>query len=637
MKRTIRFFPKIFLVFIAIVAGSVTFAHSANVTLRWDANVPAPEGYRVFIREGSQSYNYKNPIKTILTAENTTECTLIGLIEGTAYHFVVRAYDGALESADSEEVSYTPAVVVPNQTPHADAGDNQTVYEAASVTLDGSGSTDADGTLSNYQWVQTGGTGVSLFNATAAQASFTAPVVDFNGETLTFTLTVTDDDGSSSIGTTTVSVLKSSSTDVDGDNVPDVLDLFPNDPDEWADNDGDGTGDNEDADDDNDGMPDTWEAAFGLDPFTNDAALDADGDGVTNFQEFQSDSNPTTAPSNTVPDAPVIDSATQIELVTLTPVLVSSAYFDLDNDDHFQSQWQISTESDFSTLILDETSETQLTAYTVGEMVLDVETIYHWRVRFIDERNGMSDWSEVSTFTTVDSADDTNTNGIPDAQEVDASVDVNENGIADYLEDTIMTVNTVEGQSIVGVEVVSDQATLVSAKSLPTDTIADQSVKMGFGLIGFKLYLQDGVTSATVKIHFSSRVPKDANLYLYKYVADSGWQVYDNSVFAPNRKSVTLLLEDGGVGDEDGVRNGVIVDPSGIAYTDSLSPDSAAISTGADSSGGGGGGGCFISAGTQDLRALDSNFSNGAMLVLTMMLATGIVFATVRHQVTKKN
>ena len=119
MKRTIRFFPKIFLVFIAIVAGSVTFAHSANVTLRWDANVPAPEGYRVFIREGSQSYNYKNPIKTILTAENTTECTLIGLIEGTAYHFVVRAYDGALESADSEEVSYTPAVVVPNQTPHA--------------------------------------------------------------------------------------------------------------------------------------------------------------------------------------------------------------------------------------------------------------------------------------------------------------------------------------------------------------------------------------------------------------------------------------------------------------------------------------------------------------------------------------
>ena len=64
----------------------------------------------------------------------------------------------------------------------------------------------------------------------------------------------------------TVSVLKSSSTDVDGDQVPDVLDLFPNDPNEWADNDGDGMGDNQDPDDDNDGMTDVWEIAYGLDP-----------------------------------------------------------------------------------------------------------------------------------------------------------------------------------------------------------------------------------------------------------------------------------------------------------------------------------------------------------------------------------
>lgn len=633
MKRTIRSFTTTFLALIAISAGCVTFAYSANVTLRWDANVPAPEGYRVFAREGSGSYDYTTPLRTILTTANMTECTLIGLNEGVTYHFVVRAFEGDLESADSEEVSYTPAAVVPNQAPNADAGDNQTVFETASVALDGSGSTDVDGTLSSYEWVQTGGSGITLVNAAAAQASFTAPVVDLNGETLTFSLTVTDNDGSSSIATTTVMVLKSSSTDVDGDNVPDILDLFPNDPGEWADNDGDGTGDNQDADDDNDGMPDAWETLYGLDPLTNDAALDADGDGVTNLDEFQSDTNPATAPGNTAPEAPVIDGATQIELVTLTPVLVSGAYFDLDNDDHLQSQWQISTESDFSTLILDDTSETQLTAYTVGEMILDVETVYYWRVRFIDQRNGLSDWSDVSTFTTVDGSDDANTNGIPDDQEVDALVDVNENGIADYLEDTIMTVNTVEGQSIVGVEVVSENATLVSIKSLPTDTIADQSVKMGFGLVGFKLYLQDGVTTATVKIHFSSRVPKDAKLY--KYVTDSGWQVYDSCVFAPNRKSVTLLLEDGGTGDEDGIQNGVIVDPSGIAYTDSLASESAAIfSTGTNSVGSSGGSSCFISAGNQSMGALDTIFSNAVMLVLTMMLATGIVFAVAR-QVTK--
>jgi chitinase len=100
------------------------------------------------------------------------------------------------------------------------------------------------------------------------------------------------------------------------------------------------------------------------------------------------------------------------------------------------------------------------------------ETVYYWRVRFIDSRNGLSDWSDTSTFTTIDNPDDANTNGIPDDQEVDASVDVNENGIADYLEDNIMTVNTVEGQSIVGIEVVSENATLVSIKSMPTDTIS---------------------------------------------------------------------------------------------------------------------------------------------------------------------
>ena len=65
-----------------------------------------------------------------------------------------------------------------------------------------------------------------------------------------------------------------------------------------------------------------------------------------------------------------------------------------------------------------------------------------------------------------------------------------------------------------------------------------------------------------MKISFGKRVAKGANLY--KYLTDSGWQVYDYAVFAPNRKSVTLMLEDGGAGDEDGVVNGVIVDPIGV-------------------------------------------------------------------------
>ncbi len=633
MKLSTRSFLKAFFASIAIIAGIVTSAHSANVTLRWDANVPAPEGYRVFAREGTQSYRYDQPLKQ--TADTT--CTMTGLNEGVTYHFVVRAFDGLLESADSEEVSYTPAAVVPNQAPTAVAGQNQVVYEVASVTLDGSGSSDLDGSIAGFQWAQIGGTGIFINGANTSQASFTAPVVGLDGDTLTFRLTVTDDDGSSSTSNMTVSVLKSSSTDVDGDHVPDVLDLFPDNSTEWADNDGDGIGDNEDPDDDNDGMTDVWEIAYGLDPLVNDSGLDADGDKLTNLDEFLADTNPTAAPDNIAPDAPVIESAIQIDRVGLTPVLVSGMYFDTDHDDHFQSQWQISTESDFSTLVLDETSKIQLTAYTVGEMVLDVDTVYYWRVKFIDSRNGASDWSQPATFTTIsaDSAGDPNYNGVPDAQEVDESVDVNENGIADLLEANLISVNTIEGQTIVSVEVISDHVTLVSVKSLATDMIPDQSVKMGFGLIGFKLYLENGVKTAVVRIHFSTRAPKDA--LLYKYISDTGWEVYGNAVFAQNRKSVTVMLEDGGMGDEDGVENGVIVDPTGLAYVDSTTSDSATLSTGGTSTGGSGYTYCFISAGIQDMGWVDSTCSSAAMLMIVTLLTAGITFSAAFQKLTKIN
>ena len=503
------------------------------MTLRWDANNPAPEGYRVFARQSGQRYHYTRPI----WESNQTTCTLIGLNQGVTYHFVVRAFDGNLESADSQEVSCVANAPISNQKPSVDPGQNQTVYEKVMVILDGSGSI---------------------------------------------------------------------RTDVDGDNVPDVFDRFPNDPGEWADNDHDGIGDNQDTDDDNDGMTDSWELSNGLDPLSNDAGQDADGDGVTNLAEFMAETNPTAAPGNTGPDAPVVDTDLKAEQTGLAPVLVAGDYFDTDNDSHYQTRWQISTESNFATLILDETCQTQLTTYTVGPMVLDTDTVYYWRVKYIDERRGASQWSQTATFTTVSAhhSDDTDSNGIPDAQEVGPSADVDEDGTPDCQEANMMSVNTVEGQAMVGVEPVHDDVRLVSVKSLPTDSIPDALVKMEFGLIGFKLYLKRGVTRASVTIHFSTQVSRDARLY--KYHPDSGWQVYDNAVFAANRKSVTLMLVDGGMGDEDGVENGVIVDPSGIAYT----ADSAALSTGQTTTGGGGDGLCFISA--AEMNRVQPSTSNGS-------------------------
>ncbi len=50
--------------------------------------------------------------------------------------------------------------------------------------------------------------------------------------------------------------------DTDGDGYDDATDVFPLDPTEWADADGDGIGDNADPDDDNNGIPDHLEFDF---------------------------------------------------------------------------------------------------------------------------------------------------------------------------------------------------------------------------------------------------------------------------------------------------------------------------------------------------------------------------------------
>jgi hypothetical protein len=65
-------------------------------------------------------------------------------------------------------------------------------------------------------------------------------------------------------------------TDDDNDGVPDINDDFPKDPNEWRDTDGDGTGDNADLDDDNDGTPDIDDAF----PKNPTEWRDTDGDGV---------------------------------------------------------------------------------------------------------------------------------------------------------------------------------------------------------------------------------------------------------------------------------------------------------------------------------------------------------------------
>ncbi|MDS0300842.1 malectin domain-containing carbohydrate-binding protein [Halogeometricum sp. S1BR25-6] len=99
-----------------------------------------------------------------------------------------------------------------NTPPTADAGADVTVEEGQQVTLDGSGSSDADGDALGYTWTQTAGSPSGLLDMSdGQQAPFVAPDVDGDA-TFTFQLSVSDgEDSATDIVNVTVE-----DTDTDG-------------------------------------------------------------------------------------------------------------------------------------------------------------------------------------------------------------------------------------------------------------------------------------------------------------------------------------------------------------------------------------------------------------------------------------
>lgn len=93
---------KITLALLAVFAlcGAV---QANDVTLRWDASVPAPEGYRIYWAPESQPFVYTTPA----WQGTTTTCTLPDFPAGVTFKFVARAYQGTIESPDSNIVVYT--------------------------------------------------------------------------------------------------------------------------------------------------------------------------------------------------------------------------------------------------------------------------------------------------------------------------------------------------------------------------------------------------------------------------------------------------------------------------------------------------------------------------------------------------
>jgi hypothetical protein len=306
--------------------------------------------------------------------------------------------------------------------------------------------------------------------------------------------------------------------------------------------------------------------------------------------------------SNLPPDTPSIvypeDGQYDVEM----PLdIITQPFSDSDNDAHSKSQWQISEQSDFSTLVVDITSDNYLTTFPVPHMVLESERKYYVRVRFYDFYDTASDWSNPVEFTTTYFVEDLNSNGIPDANEVDDTVDLNLDGIPDNDQpEIIKCVQAVDGSVDIGVEKTSDAISQIQAlEMIDPDTIPDTANRPDdfiFGLASYRLLVNPPGATVTVRIYFSGEIFDTDNFF--KYDTINGWYDYsDHTTLNDDGQSVTVELKDGGYGDSDGLANGIIADPGGIASeateasTTTVSTSTTTVSSG---SGGGGGRGCFI-------------------------------------------
>lgn len=127
------------------------------------------------------------------------------------YHAPATTGSFTIQTVSNEDSTLTDSITIAvvntpaNIPPVANAGADRTVLAGASVTLNGTTSSDSDGTVTNFHWAQTLGTTVTLSDADTVTPLFVAPNIT-SAETLTFELTVTDNDGATNSDTISIIV-----------------------------------------------------------------------------------------------------------------------------------------------------------------------------------------------------------------------------------------------------------------------------------------------------------------------------------------------------------------------------------------------------------------------------------------------
>ena len=502
-------------------------AYSADVTLAWDGvsqSGVSVTGYRVYY--GTQN----GPYPTRGCQVTGTSCTVKELKDGQTYHFVARAYNSYGESGDSDPVSYT----VPNTL--------QTFTIEASVGSDGS--IDPSGTVNVIE-------GQSKTFSISAHSGFhiDAVLVDGVSQGAIATYTFTDVARNHLITASFKEV--SADAPVDGN---------PSDSTSDSGSSGSSAGSG------------STEPTGGTSPSSGSSNTSSSNGATTDNNSVVS---PAVTPAqefvNQAPDQPgllyPVDGAQE---VSLTPLLEIVGFTDPDaDDDHGATRWQIAEDDSFELPILDVTidrsrTNNHLVNLLVPHGTLCSEQLYYWRASVKDARDGdpnWSNWSETFTFTTAAKVQaDVNANAVADDEEPEYS-DLDNDGRNDNDQPLMRVYRSRRGQSLIGINAVEGVSQINCFTSVEPESILDEPrPKLRYGLMVFNVTLDQIGGTARFELYVPEKPRIEAKWY--KYDPINGWYKFpvDN-----DGEKYYVEITDGGFGDADGVENGIIVDPIGLA------------------------------------------------------------------------